>query len=178
MAIAGKLAGIALFAGMFTIAGAGAASAKIYKWVDAQGNVHFQDRAPADAGKGAKVEVRASSPKLKKTLPPAPKTPSLVDDRLSAAEYDTQPKRTVTVELYTVSWCPWCKKAHDYFTAQGIPFTEYDIERDPAALARKNELAPQTGVPLAVVNGIKISGYSERAYVRAMNDPLLGLPAK
>lgn len=173
-----KLIGMALVAGVFALAGASAAAAKIYKWVDAQGNVYFTDHAPNEPGKAVKVEVRESSPKSKKAPPQAPKAPSLVDDRLSAAEYDAPPKRTMTVELYTVSWCPWCKKARDYFTAQGIAFTDYDIEKDPAALARKNDMDPEKGIPFAVVNGIKIHGYSERAYARALNDPLLGLPAK
>ena len=29
------------------------------------------------------------------------------------------------VELYTTSWCPYCKKARDFFRSRGISFTEY-----------------------------------------------------
>lgn len=72
------------------------------------------------------------------------------------------------VELYVTSWCPYCKKAEDFFRAQGIPFTAYDVEKDSAAARRKDELDSRRGVPLAIINGQKIHGYSEDAYREAL----------
>jgi glutaredoxin len=74
-----------------------------------------------------------------------------------------------SVELYITTWCPYCRKAIAFFQARGIPITVYDIERDAAAAQRKNELDRRRGVPFAVVNGKKIHGYSEAAYLRALN---------
>jgi glutaredoxin len=73
------------------------------------------------------------------------------------------------VELYITSWCPWCKKAVEFFRARGIPFTEYDIEKDQAAARRHRELAGgRSGVPFAVINGQRIHGYSPEEYEMAL----------
>lgn len=72
------------------------------------------------------------------------------------------------VELYITSWCPYCKQAEEFFRAQGIPFIAYDIEKDSAAARRKAELDSRGGVPLAIINGQKIHGYSAEAYREAL----------
>lgn len=84
-------------------------------------------------------------------------------------------KRTTThavtrnsVELYTTSWCPYCKKAIHYFQSKGIAYTVYDIEADKQAAARKKKLDGRGGVPFAVINGKKIHGFSANAYEAAL----------
>ena len=74
-----------------------------------------------------------------------------------------------TVELYITSWCPYCKKAMNFFRSRGIPFVAYDIEKDADAARRKRQLASQRGVPFAVINGKRIHGYSEAGYLRALD---------
>lgn len=76
--------------------------------------------------------------------------------------------RAAQVELYTTNWCPYCTKAKDFFRSRGVPFVEYDIEKDAAAAARKRSLDGRGGVPFAVVNGRKIHGYAPEAYARAL----------
>ncbi len=79
------------------------------------------------------------------------------------------PKSGPQVELYATSWCGYCKKARAFFNARGIKFTEYDIEKDARAAARKQQLDPNgRGVPFAVINGQKISGFSEALYQQAL----------
>jgi glutaredoxin len=73
------------------------------------------------------------------------------------------------VELYVTSWCPYCRKAIDFFRSKGIYYTVYDIERDENAARRKKELDPRNGVPFAVVNGVKIHGFSPEAYQKALD---------
>jgi len=72
------------------------------------------------------------------------------------------------VELYTTSWCPYCKKARDFFNAKGISFTEYDVEKDKDAARRLQELGGHSGVPVAVIDGQRIHGFSAAAYERAL----------
>jgi glutaredoxin len=165
MSMVGKCIGTALAALTLTCFGAVTSSAEIYKWVDAQGNVHFQDHPPSEAGKNADVEVRESSPHSPPSLPTAP---SNISGRAATPEAAVQPPRTITAELYSVSWCPHCKHAREFLRSQGVSFTDYDIEKDAAALARKNELDPEKGVPFAIINGIKIHGFSQQAYASAM----------
>jgi glutaredoxin len=165
MLIVGKCIGTVLAAAVLAFFGAGVSSAEIYKWVDAQGNVHFQDHPPSDAGKSAAVEVRESSPHPPANQPPVP---TAVSGRAATPDSAVQPPRTITAELYSVSWCPHCKHAREFLRAQGVQFTDYDIEKDAAALARKNELDPEKGVPFAIINGIKIHGFSQQSYASAM----------
>lgn len=75
-----------------------------------------------------------------------------------------------TVELYTTSWCPYCDRARDFFRSRGIPFKEYDIEKDKSAAARKNRLDTRGGVPFVLINGRGLHGYSAAAYERALKE--------
>ncbi len=69
------------------------------------------------------------------------------------------------VEIYVTSWCPYCRKAMDFMDSHGIPYNSYDIEEDLDAAARKKALAPNyTGIPLAVINGKIIKGFTKERY--------------
>ena len=72
------------------------------------------------------------------------------------------------VELYVTSWWPYCNQAKSFLASKGIEFKVYDIEKDAAAAQRKKQLDVGRGVPFAVINGIKISGWSQRAYEAAL----------
>lgn len=37
------------------------------------------------------------------------------------------------VEIYTTSWCRYCRDAKRYFRSRGVAFKEYDVEKDPKA---------------------------------------------
>ncbi len=72
------------------------------------------------------------------------------------------------VELYVTSWCPYCKKARQFFESKGIAYKVYDIEKDSKAAARKRKLDSKKGVPFAIVNGTAIHGYSAERYAGAL----------
>ncbi len=88
---------------------------------------------------------------------------SWAEEKILASIYESD-----QVELYVTSWCPYCRQAIEFFRSRGINCAVYDIERDDNAARRKRELDPRKGVPFAVVNGIKIHGYSEKAYLNAL----------
>jgi glutaredoxin-like YruB-family protein len=142
------------------IAVSGSSTAKFYKYVDENGVVHFQDHPPVDVGPDTEVEELPEY-KTKKSDRNLPRK----DNKKSIGKIDYS---NAQVELYVTSWCRYCNKAKEYFRSRGIPFTEYDIEKDMAAARRKNKLSPQKGVPFAVVNGRKIYGYAPEAYERAL----------
>jgi glutaredoxin-like YruB-family protein len=73
-----------------------------------------------------------------------------------------------SVELYVTSWCPYCKKAASYFKSKGIPFKEMDVEKDAAAATRFQKYGAR-GVPLVVIDGKPIAGYSIEEYERALS---------
>lgn len=73
-----------------------------------------------------------------------------------------------TVELYVTSWCPYCKKAANYFRSKGITVKEFDIETDGAALTRFRHFGVR-GVPVAVIGDKIVAGYSIEDYDRALS---------
>ncbi len=82
--------------------------------------------------------------------------------------YSNPPKQQV--ELYVTSWCPYCKKAEAYLDQQGIEYSMYDIEKDAEAAKRKDQLTGRSGVPFAMINGAKITGWSKQAYAAALKN--------
>jgi glutaredoxin len=165
----------------------GAADARLYKWVDDDGVAHFSDSPPTHGEKAGKVE---SVSRYKKDGTPSVSysdygSPSCNSNSNAASSNGRQAvksnvpttdrsrqlaKRNVPkVELYTTSWCPYCKKATNFFRSKGIPFKEYDIEKDKAAARRKKQLDKKgSGVPFAMINGKPIHGYSKAAYENAL----------
>ena len=141
----------------------GISSAEFYKWEDENGNVVITDYPPpAKSTKNIKVhefETEQASP-TENNQKAAGQTPS--------QNANTQPKKSNEVILYTTSWCPYCKKAVNFFKSRNIDFTAYDIEKDSAAAERKKQLDSKGGVPFAIINGQQIHGYSPDAYERAL----------
>jgi len=138
---------ILLFVLTFTLP----AQAEIYKWIDAGGKSHFSGSKPANP---ASIENRND---LKaKSQQPIP-----ADNKAQAVA----PK----VDLYVTSWCPYCKKAMAFLRESNIAFNTYDIEQDLDAAARKKTLDPgYGGIPLAVINGATIRGFSASTYKEAL----------
>ena len=72
------------------------------------------------------------------------------------------------VELFSTSWCKYCTMAREFLTANNIPFTEYDIDKDKVAAKRKKKLSGGSGVPFALINGKSIYGFSKTTYAKAL----------
>ncbi|MGZ4982377.1 MAG: glutaredoxin family protein [Methylobacter sp.] len=136
---------------LFALTFALPAQAKIYKWTDAEGKSHFSASKPAGS---ASIENRKD---LEVTSPqPAP-----VDNKAQAI--------APQIDLYVTSWCPYCKKAMAFLRKNNIAFNTYDIEQDADAATRKKDLDPgYSGIPLAVINGTTIRGFSESSYQQAL----------
>ncbi|MCG8672541.1 MAG: glutaredoxin family protein [Pseudomonadales bacterium] len=63
------------------------------------------------------------------------------------------------VVMYATSWCSYCEKARDFLNRMNVAFHEFDIEQSPQA-RKEFERLGGGGVPLMLVNGKVISGYS------------------
>lgn len=155
---------------------AGPALADTYTWVDKDGTVHFQDEPPGNGIAAKRLqsfpeEPPRAEPRAGETTPPgdaavpkaAPPPKESVSERPRV-----KPKRVPVVDLYTTGWCPWCKKAREYFNARGIPFTEHDIEKDAGAQARKFGLDRDKRVPTVVIDGRLVRGFSPAGYQAAL----------
>ncbi|MFO7570746.1 MAG: glutaredoxin family protein [Smithellaceae bacterium] len=139
----------------------GPALADFYQWEDESGNVHITDYPPPPTS-AAKIKIHRDNA----AAPAAPRNPAPTA-RPKATE--NRNRRTDhEVILYTTSWCSYCKKARDFFNARGIRYTEYDIEKDRHAAETMRKLSGRSGVPFAIVNQERISGYAPEAYDAAL----------
>ena len=146
-------------------------AAEVYKWVDENGVIHFKDTPPLDVTPSTKIEkIPIYDYDSQDVQNPGQENENKDVNSKSTSTISEKSKyrKTPRVELYTTSWCHFCKKARDFFHSRGIPFSEYDIDKDKAAASRKKRLDKGGGVPLTVINGKVISGFSEIAYKRAL----------
>ncbi len=65
-------------------------------------------------------------------------------------------------KVYTTTHCPYCKKVKDYFKKIGMPFVEYNLDKNPKYVQEVIRLTHQTGVPVVVLKGRKIIGFDKR----------------
>ena len=148
--------------------------ADIYKWVDNKGIVHFGQVPPHGAQPTSRVESlpENAQPQLLESTDSVnvSQKGSHVLKAPVIQRHKDEPvvTETAVVELYGTSWCPYCKKAKAFFLKRGIPFAEYDVEADAEAAQRKQAIDNSPGVPLVVINGQPIHGFSPAAYERAL----------
>jgi glutaredoxin len=132
--------------------------------MDDKGEMHISDSPPPAAKSAGKIEVYKDT--QEDSLGAAPATAKKKGESRQSLER----KKKADVVLYTTSWCPYCRKARDYFRSRGIDFTEYDIEKDKEAAVRKRQLDGIGGVPFAVINGRFVRGFSASAYDKALQE--------
>jgi glutaredoxin len=87
----------------------------------------------------------------------------------------------VKITMYSTTWCPACKAARKYMDAQGIAYTDHDVERNPAAQRTKNFLNPKGSVPTIDVGGVVMVGFSARRLERLIDAAArreVGLPQR
>jgi glutaredoxin len=59
----------------------------------------------------------------------------------------------MNVQLYATSWCRDCRAAKQFLNAHGIPYTEIDVDANPAASAEVIEHVGKRAVPQLVIDG-------------------------
>ncbi|WP_283181577.1 glutaredoxin family protein [Pseudomonas svalbardensis] len=78
-----------------------------------------------------------------------------------------QTQAKANVVLYATEWCGYCKLTQRFLDQKGIPYKEFDIEKD--ATARKAyEALGGGGIPIIDVNGTLIRGYDPDAILAAL----------
>lgn len=112
---------------------------QVYRWLDDTGKVHFSDRPPVDDSAGG-VEIRSYR---------------------GSPEISAVPAESVSaqVTMFTTSWCGYCKRARAYLNKMGIPFVEYDVERDEFGKREYKKLNGH-GVPVILVGNQRMNGFS------------------
>ncbi len=67
--------------------------------------------------------------------------------------------------MYTTSWCGVCKRARNYLTAEGIEFSEYDIEKSRKGKREFDRLGGK-GVPVILVGKQRMNGFSKEKFAQ------------
>lgn len=150
---------------------AGVTSADIYKWVDQNGTIHLSDSPPQEIISTGKVELVPtieSDPQIIQSAETQTGKARSNTYPVSPAPRTTQRHKTPKVELYTTARNVYCHKAREFFRSRGIAFIEYDVEKDENAARRKNQLTDRREVPFAIINGQRIYGFDQGAYIRAL----------
>jgi glutaredoxin 3 len=77
------------------------------------------------------------------------------------------------VIVFSTPTCVWCTRAKTYLKAQGVPFRDVDVSRDPAAARDLVRRTGQMGVPVIEIDGRPIVGFDQ-----AKIESALGLHAQ
>lgn len=127
--------------------------AAVYKWVDESGRVHYSD-TPV---KGAEVKQFNNNISSYDSV--------TVKPYKSDKQTSTKSSSAKKVVMYSTEWCGYCKKARKYFQQKGIPFVEYDIEKNATAKRQYDALGGR-GVPVIVFGKQRMNGFSVASFER------------
>jgi glutaredoxin len=120
--------------------------AQLYKWVDAQGKIHYGDSPPENADlKNINGDINSFG---SVNVEPFEFDPQLV----------TASTASKSVVMYTTSWCGYCRSAAKYFRQKNIPFTEYDVEKSDKG-ARDYRRLKGRGVPIILIGRQRMNGF-------------------
>lgn len=65
------------------------------------------------------------------------------------------------VQIYSTPTCTYCHLAKEFFTQNGVEYTEYDVAADLDKRAEMVQKSGQMGVPVIDVEGTIIIGFDE-----------------
>ena len=144
---------------LFSICGlAGAQS--LYKWVDENGNVTYQDSPPP-----SNVEFEEQT----YTDPDEPlveesdgSDPNEIEDQLTLA-VETSP-----VSLYSIPACDSCDLVRLFLENNGVPFAEKDITDNLTLQKELQEIIGGLQVPTVLIGDKVVDGYSKSALREAL----------
>jgi glutaredoxin len=144
--------------------------ADLYQWVDEKGLSHVTTAPPPKKSSQQKVTVSEPVQNPSRAYSSSGRAAGPVGQGNKPLPF-LQPSAAPQVEIYSASWCGFCKKTKAYFRARGVAFTEYDVEANLTAAARAKALNPEGGIPVTIVNGRTILGYSPSQFDSALSTP-------
>ena len=66
-----------------------------------------------------------------------------------------------TVQIYSTPSCHFCHAAKEFFTAQNVEFTDYDVAADVDKRQEMIEMTGQMGVPVIQIGEDVVVGFDE-----------------
>lgn len=71
------------------------------------------------------------------------------------------PLQPAKVEIYSKDNCSYCTSSKLFFDRNGIPYTEFKLNRDYTVEEFKEKFPSARTVPQIIINGKTIGGYDE-----------------
>lgn len=66
----------------------------------------------------------------------------------------------VRIEMYEADWCGHCRRAREFFEANGLTYTAYDVDSSESVKGKLRRLSGGTSVPVIVIDGKMVRGFS------------------
>jgi len=60
------------------------------------------------------------------------------------------------VVIYSTPTCPYCKRAKDYLSRKGIPYTDINVAQDREKAKEMIQKSGQMGVPVIIIDDTEI----------------------
>jgi glutaredoxin 3 len=72
------------------------------------------------------------------------------------------------VEIYSTPTCTYCQAAKEFFTQNGVEYTEYDVAADLEKRTEMVEKSGQMGVPVIAIGEEVIVGFDQERIQAAL----------
>ena len=129
-----------------------AVAASLYKWVDEDGNVTYQDTPPPKDVEFEETELRAPTKPL----------PGSVGAKIEAAALEHP------VSLYTVPDCDSCDLVRLFLERRSIPFAEKDVKLNTAMQQELLALTEGLTVPTTTIGSQIVKGFNKISMTEAL----------
>lgn len=139
---------VGLVASLATVAATGAT---LYKWVDENGNVTYQDQPPPQ---GTVAEEKP--------------LPSAVEAGESTSQTSGLDPSLPRPMIFVVPECEPCELVRAFLRERGIDFAERDASEDPTAQRQLERRAGSLKVPTLLVGSETVQGYDPDAIEAAL----------
>lgn len=159
---------IARFALLLVLSASAATTAAntLYKSVGPNGVVSYSDQPPTDATQAKVINFDDLPITVLPTFSAPDTAPTLVERarKLWASWTTTKTKAPSSgVVLYTTRSCGYCKQAKAYLEGKSIKYQEIDVDTK-SGNAQYAQAGGGKGVPMIVVAGKNVNGFSPAAY--------------
>ncbi len=143
-----------------------------YQYVDDSGTVHFVgslEEVPGEwRDRAGRVEMAARTKPAKKAKA-SRKAKARKQPTRRVAQRRARPEPAPVarasfqdVDVYTTSWCGWCRKTLAHLDRRGVDYVNKDIEADDDYRDELIEITGRTSIPVVVIDGEVIRGYDPR----------------
>jgi len=119
---------------------------QVHSWVDKKGVRHYSSAPPENMQDVTDYRMLEGS---------------AVTDQAERPVESKDKKAFPDVVIYTTSWCSVCKKTKAWFSENGVPYQEYDVEKSRANYMAYQQQGGKGGVPFIIVGENKMEGFDE-----------------